>query len=97
MYCSGSRYLTHGLPVQFAFADETPTQQSEEHHDYHEGESLVSRPSVRVSDNLGSCGVESLDEIETLTHPLNNLIDIFVVMQTGSQSVPQKLLNDGRR
>lgn len=34
--------FTNRLAVQFTFADETSAQQSKEHHNYHEAESIVS-------------------------------------------------------
>lgn len=85
------------LAVELALAHEAGAEQCKKHNDDHKGKALVSGPTVAVADDLGNIRVQLLDEVETLTNPTDDLVDVLVVMQIRSQALSQELLNDSRR
>lgn len=73
--------LGNRLATDFLFLDKKATGKTKDGNSHHKRKTLVGRPAIRPAHDLGHCRVQFLDEVQTLAHTLDNLINVLVIVQ----------------
>lgn len=76
--------------------DEKAADKSKDYNGNHKSEAFIRRPAIRATYDPGNRRIKGLDVVETLSHAVHNLIDVFAVMQRRPQSSSEELLDHSR-
>lgn len=88
-----AHYARRYSTVKLLLADKEAAQKRKYDNANHKREPFVRCPAIRAANNLGDCRIEGFDVVETLSHSVHDLVDVFAVVQRRPQSSSEELLD----
>ena len=80
-------------PIQLLFTHKEAADKGKEHHSNHECKAFIHSPSVTAPNHFRNTRIKSLDKVKTLTHAVNDPVNILAIAQCRPQPAPENLLD----